>query len=82
MHTKHDLGGTSSPMANIRGSDLRPSFFDVIALDTTSREAGVKLGLLRGFGSFESPFARGIPKTSKVGQSGSMATTGPPRPVI
>ena len=34
MHTKHDLGGTSSPVANIRGSDLRPSLIDVIALGT------------------------------------------------
>ena len=32
MHTKHDLGGTSSHMANIRGTDLRPALIDAIAL--------------------------------------------------
>ena len=32
MHTKHDPGGTSSPVANIRGPGLRPSLIDVIAL--------------------------------------------------
>ena len=30
MHTKHDLGGTSSPKANIRGTDLRPALIDAI----------------------------------------------------
>ena len=30
MHTKRDLGGTSSPKANIRGTDLRPALIDAI----------------------------------------------------
>ena len=35
MHTKHDLGGTSSPKANIRGTDLRPALIDAIVHDST-----------------------------------------------
>ena len=46
MHTKHDPGGTSSPVANIRGSDLRPSLIDVIALGLRiSSSGGVGTGV-------------------------------------